>query len=269
MKNSTKVWLFLITLSMAHLIIGYQLADRVGLFIGFLMAVALNLLIFSFGETNLLGKMHAHILEGQDPWGVIEKVNQFSKHAGVFPAPKIYLLETNTPTALALGHAWRRGAIGVSRGLLEKLEHEELHAVIAYLVCYIHRLDSFGFGVTSIIANSFMGLAAALDKPFPKVRPFTWLLSPLAWLVIRIAVNDKNFYDNDDLATSLLHERAWLARALWKLQGYADSVPLEIPPCTSHLFVVSPRGAYEKNWFNQAHPKTSHRIQRLVGYYPI
>jgi heat shock protein HtpX len=271
-----KVWLFIVVTAMLHLFIGYEIAGRLGLFIGFLMAVALNILVFFFGQTQLIGKMQARRLEGQDGWGLNELISSYANRAGV-PTPAVYLMEHETPSAFAIGHTWRKSAVCVSTGLLQKFTPEEIEAVVAHQVCHIRRLDTFAFGVSSTIANSFTGLAQTLDLLWPvnwfrkthKQRPFMTLLSPLAWMVIRLSVSDKNYYQNDDLAASLLGERSALASALWKLESYSQTGPLEIPPCTSHLFVVNPEGLKETNWFFLTHPKMESRLRRLVGYYPL
>jgi heat shock protein HtpX len=54
MKNTTKVWIFLFIVSLAHLFIGYQVGDRAGLLLGFFLAVLFNLSVFFFGEVHLL-----------------------------------------------------------------------------------------------------------------------------------------------------------------------------------------------------------------------
>lgn len=271
-----KVWLFIVVTALLHLFVGYELAGRLGLFIGFLLAVALNVLVFFFGQTQLLTKMSARKLEGQDGWGLNELVSKYANSVGV-PTPSVYLMEHETPAAFAIGHTWRKSAVCVSSGLLKKFTHEEMKAVLAHQVCHIRRLDTFAFGVSSTIANSFVGFSQTLDMMWPvnwfkknhKQRPFMTLLSPLAWLVIRLSVSDKNYYQNDDLAVSLLGERKALSSALWKLESYAQTGPVEVPPCTSHLFIVNPEGLKETNWFFLTHPKMESRLRRLVGYYPL
>jgi heat shock protein HtpX len=269
MRNLTKVWIFIVSLSLFSLLLGYNLGGRAGLLAGFFVALGFNVLIFFFSENSLFKRMRAVRLLGQDSWGLIPQIENMARHAGIFPVPRLYLLPQTTPTALAVGHVWRGSAIGVSEGLLEKFNEEERQAILAYLVCCIHCLGGFWFGVVSLFTNSIMGFAELLDRPWPRVKPFTWAFTPLIGLILKVVATDRSFFQNDDLAASLLHDKNSLARCLWKLQGYSESLPIDIPACTSHLFIVNPKGLVETNWLLKSHPKTDVRIRRLVGFYPL
>ena len=273
MTNSTKVWLFIASLSLASLFVGYHFGDRLGLFLGFLFAVTLNLLIFLFGDTQLLKRMKAERLMGQDPWGLNELAAKYSRSVGL-PTPDVYLTEHATAAAFSCSHAWSQGSICLSTGLLKKFSSAEIAAVIAYEVCQIRNLDSFVLGVTGNIANSLIGVAQWLDQFWPfsqrhSQKPFVTMLSPLAWIVIYLSVTKRNYYANDDMASGLLPDRQILAEALWKLEGLSSSSPMDVPPCSYHLFIVNPLGLKKKNWFFLFHPKIENRIRRLVGHFPL
>lgn len=275
MRNTTKVWLFIVLLSLAQLFLGYKLADRLGLFLGFLSAVGLNIVVFFFGESQLLKKLKASRWQGQDPWGLNERLKRIAHRAGT-KAPHLYVFENETPAAFAVGHTWRSGSICLSSGLLKTFTEAELEATLAHQLCHIQRLDTFAFGVSSTLANSFIGIAQYLDQIWPfkfqnsfTRRPFLNLLSPISWFIIRLSVGHKNYFENDELAATLLPDRKALAQALWKLDSYSETGPMTIPPCTSHLFIVNPEGKKEKNWFLITHPKVELRIKKLIGYYPL
>jgi heat shock protein HtpX len=128
-----------------------------------------------------------------------------------------------------------------------------------------------------MLANLSIAAGQILDHLWPvnifkrqiAQRPFSNLLSPLAWTILRIAVRDKLYFQNDDLAVILIDDRRILAETLWKLEGLAMAEPLKIPACTSHFFIVNPQGLQEKNWFLLTHPKIDIRVKRLIGYYPL
>lgn len=273
---SLKVWFFLAVIAFVHLFIGFKLGGRPGLFIGLLMAMTLNALIFYYGESQLLEKFKTKKLEGQDAWGLLDLAQKYSKLAGT-PPPTIRLIISKNVFAFSLGHTWTRASICISQGMLEKLTAEEIEAVVAHQVCHIRRLDTFAFGVASALANSLVGLAYVLDQTWPinwfrkegYHKPFMAIISPLAWLLIRFAVSDRNYYENDDLAASLLPQRKILATALWKIESYCQTQPLDVAPCTNHLFIVNPDGLRQQNWFYLSHPKIENRIRRLIGSYPI
>lgn len=266
----------MVSLSLALMFIGYNIGGRLGLFVGFLNAVILNTLVYLYGDSQLLMKMDAKKWSGQDPWGLIDLAQKYSKMIGI-PTPQIWVFESDSATVFSLGQSWQRSSICFSTGLLSKLTKDELSTIVAHQVSHIHRLDTFGFGAASVFANLAVAIAQILDKVWPpnlinknkKRRPFLSLLSPLAWSIVRLAVRDKMYFENDDMAVSLIGDRQVLAETLWKLEGMAQSRPLQIPPCTSHFFIVNPQGPTEKNWFLLAHPKIDIRVKRLVGYYPL
>jgi heat shock protein HtpX len=267
--NSTKVWVFILTSSLALLIAGYQIAERLGLFIGFLLALLLNFFVFFYGDSRVLTKLGARQLRGQDAWGLLDLVDKLSSQLGI-PSPAVFITDHPSANALCVGRSWRRGCLCFTYGLLQKLSPEELEAAIAHQLCHIQRLDSFAFSVSSTIANSIVGLGQVLDAMLPyQLKFFGPLLSPVGWLVIKIVVGKTSFYENDLLASQLLGDRQRLGEVLWRLEGLAQTVPLAVPPCTSHLFIVNPEGFKQKNLFLKSHPPIAARLRKLMGYYPI
>ena len=275
-SNSTKVWVFIIGICLFFLVLGYRLGDRLGLLVGLLSAIILNVLIFFYGEAHILNLLKVRLSEGQDPWGVQPLIQDYSYRLGLKRLPRLYLLEENSAVAFCIGIAWRQPCICISEGLLKRFTERDLRAVVAYQIGHIRRMETFGFGVTSILANTLVGLGQLLDQAWPpnffldnKQKPFLAILSPLGWLIIRSVVRTKTFYENDGLAAELVGDRRSLAEVLWRMEGLAQTQPLLIPPCTSHLFMVNPEGFEQKNLFLKFHPAMEARLLKLVGYYPI
>lgn len=275
-SNSTKVWVFIIGICLFFLVLGYRLGDRLGLFVGLLSAIILNLLIFFYGEAHILNLLKVRLSEGQDPWGVQPLIQDYSYRLGLKRLPRLYILEASAAVAFCIGIAWRQPCICISEGLLKRFTEKDLRAVVAYQIGHIRRMETFGFGVTSILANTLVGLGQLLDQVWPpnffldnKQKPFLAILSPLGWLIIRSVVRTKTFYENDGLAAELVGDRRSLAEVLWRMEGLAQTQPLLVPPCTSHLFMVNPEGFEQKNLFLKFHPAMESRLLKLVGYYPI
>jgi len=266
---STKVWIFILSTCLAFLVIGYQLCGRLGLIIGFFLAVLLNFLVFYYGENRVLKKLGAQRWKGQDPWNLNETVAQLSEKIGI-PTPAIYVIPNMSASAFCVGHSWRNGSLGFTEGLLRKFTPEEVKAIIAHQLCHIRRLDTFAFSVSSILANSIVGMGQLLDSFLPsRFRFFQNLLSPLGWIIIKGVVGQSSFYENDMMASQLIDNHRLLGEVLWRLEGLAQTQPLAIPPCTSHLFIVDPEGFSQKNIFLRSHPAMRSRLQKLMGYYPL
>ncbi|WP_374029963.1 M56 family metallopeptidase [Bdellovibrio bacteriovorus] len=268
-NNNTKVWIFILVSSLALLVLGYQLGERLGLLIGFLFALFLNFFVFFYGESRVLAKLNAKRVRGQDAWGLIDKVEKMAAQLRM-PTPAIYVTPHSSANAFCVGHSWKRGSLGFTAGLLQKLDERELEAVVAHQICHIRRLDTFAFSVSSTLANSVVGLGQFLDSFLPyKLQFFMPLLSPIGWLIIKGVVVEKTFFENDLMASELLENRNRLGEVLWRMEGLAQTHPLEVPPCTSHLFMVNPEGFEQKNLFLKSHPAIEVRLQKLMGYYPI
>lgn len=269
LNNNTKVWIFILTSSIALLILGYQLAERLGLLIGFLLALSINFFVFFYGESHVLSKLGARRVKGQDAWGLLEKVRHLSERLNM-PAPAVYVTPHAAVNAFCVGHSWKRGSLGFTAGLLNKLTDRELEAVVAHQLCHIRRLDTFAFGVSSTVANSIVGVGQFMDSLMPyNLKLFMPMLSPLGWVIIKSVVGEKSFFENDLMAAELLDSRPQLGEILWRMEGLAQTIPLEVPACTSHLFIVNPEGFRQKNLFLKSHPTIEVRLQKLMGYYPI
>lgn len=274
--NSTKVWIFILMSSLTLLLLGFELGERWGLFVGFLCAVGLNFFVFFYGESQILRSLRAKQVKGQDPWGLEEILKKYSAHLGVKP-PDLYLIPSETETAFCVNHLWRRGSLAITSALAQNFSKEDLEAVLAYSLCSLNRMDTFAVGVTSTLANALIGLGRLLDHFWPpnyfllkkqKQRPFLKLFSPLSWTLIKIANSHKHYFANDLQAAELIHDRFRVAEVLWRLEGLAQTQPLRPPPCSSHLFIVNPEGYRQKLLF-KSHPSIEVRLQKLMGYYPI
>ncbi len=257
------------------LILGHQLAHRLGLFLGLIAALSMNFFLFFYGENRLLEKLGAIRWRGQDPWGLSGLLVKTCDKLSI-KKPMLCVFDHHTATAFSVGLPWGRSSIAFSTGLLKKLTAEEIEAVLVHQVCHIQRLDSFLFGVSSLIANSLVGFGDFIDQFWipnfffqKKQKIFRTLFSPIGWLIIKSVVRNRVYFENDLLAGELINDRRRLAEVLWRLESLAENNPRLVPACTSHLFIVNPEGLLQKNLFLKSHPPTSERIKRLIGYYPI
>ncbi len=273
MSNSLKVWLFLISTTILILISGYYIGERQGLFIGFLLALGINYLLFFFGESHLLSQFQAVEVEGQDAWGLNNIVRHYARKAGI-PKPRVYIIAHANPVAFALGRSLHHSAITLSLGLIERLSSEQIEAIVALQTTQIRSLDTFAFGMSSTLANAILGFAKILDSMWlPKYfsrslnwQPFGQIFAPVAWLILRLSINPLTYYQNDLQAAELLEKPNLLAETLWRLDAMNTAQPMKVPLCTEHLFVVSPN-RNEKKLIT--HPSVEQRIRKLIGYYPI
>lgn len=71
---------------------------------------------------------------------VLAMVHEIAGKARI-PRPKVYIVENPTPNAFAFGRTQKSSNIALHTGLLEKLSHEEVRAVIAHEIGHIAHRD--------------------------------------------------------------------------------------------------------------------------------
>ncbi|MCX7978783.1 MAG: heat-shock protein [Bdellovibrionaceae bacterium] len=274
-STSTKVWIFIFVTSLIFLLIGYQLAERLGLFVAFLLALGFNFALFFFGQPRLLKSFSSEILRGQDPWGLTDFVAEKSRELSV-PEPEIRILDCESASAFVLNLIWHRPVLALTRGLLQRYSRQELEAAIVHRLCHLHNTSSAAFTISGILANAILRIGGSLDClwignffPGRPSSPFSTLLSPLAWLIVRLVTRDKTFFIVDEMSARIIDDRDRIGRLLWRLESESRVVPMSIPAGTGHLFIVNPERGKQRNPLLLLQPATELRIRKLMGYYPL
>ncbi len=105
------------------------------------VAIGLPLVVTELGERAVLATVSARIVgERAEPW-LHEALARLCAAADL-PRPRIAVSESPVPNTLAAGRSRRRGVIVVTRGLIERLEPQELEAVLAHELCHIAHRDA-------------------------------------------------------------------------------------------------------------------------------
>jgi heat shock protein HtpX len=291
-SNKTKVLALLIIVSLLILMIGYTSAGRIGLFIGFVLTVFFHMTLLFFGKTKIIEHIGARKILGQDPWDLVSLVDKYSKHLQI-PRPAIYICETPQVFAFSVNgdssftvdtiveSTGQNSVICFSTGLLYRLRKSEVEAIVARQVTQTAYLNTLSRNIAHVLAFSIIGLGGFLDHLWilnvvkrlfnsQKIqRPFSSILSPVAWAILKIPFSDQIYFIVDETTARLTNDRHSLAEALWKLEGYAQNQILNPPVGTHQYFAVNPFGLRETNKFLLTHPKVEHRIQKLLGYFPL
>lgn len=279
MKNKnttpTQVWLFVLLTSLTFLILGSQVMGRMGLFIGLFSAVIFHTLLFVWGEGLVLSRFKLEPMKGRDPWGLNEKCSQWAADQQM-PTPELMILDADLPTAFSFEAPWRSPMIALSKGLLKNLKQKELEAVLAYQISHLKNRQNLRSTVCLMLANSLSKLSEKLDHLWipslvfeKKQKPFLFLFSPLISLFVHLSQSQQSQMTADLNAAHLIASRDLLGQVLWKLEGWALTHPMDVPPATSQLFIVNPERIRQKNTLLQFHPPMQRRLEKLVGYYPI
>jgi heat shock protein HtpX len=280
MKNKTvtptQVWLFVILTSLVFLILGSQIASRMGLFIGLFVAVTFHTLIFIWGEGLILKRFKLQPMKGRDAWGLNEKRDQWLAESKMGSAPGLWILDQELPTAFSFEAPWKKPMIAFSSGLLKNFSKPEIEAVLAHQMCHLQTRQNLKSTVSLMIANTLSRMCHHLDHLWipslvfeKKQKPFLFLMSPLIYFLVELSQSQQNQMAADLNAAHLVESRELLGQVLWKLEGWALTHPMDVPAATSQLFIVNPERIRQKNTLLQFHPPLQKRLEKLVGYYPI
>lgn len=277
-RGSLKIWFFLSALSITFMVGGLKLGDRHGLLLGFLTALAINGLVFFYGDLRLLKRFPCERLEGQDAWGLLARLEALAAKADM-PVPRLFLIRLDTPTTMSIGMSTGRAAILVSEGLVREFNESETEAVLAFEVARLKRQVTTASTAAAALTAGIAKVARALDqylflqvifKPRPgTLGPTMRLMQPLIALLARVAIGQRQYLESDRLAAELIGDPARLARVLWKLHSYQTTKPLEISPSDTPLFVVSPLTTQFWYKYLQLQPAVERRIRQLVGHFPL
>lgn len=205
--------------------------------------------------------------------------------AGGIPVPKIYVIEDRAMNAFATGRNPQNGVIVFTRGLLEKLNDEELKGVIGHELSHIKNYDILLgtiivvlVGMISIISNIilrsfiFGGRGRSSDRRtgglisliLLVVGILLILFSPIIATIIRLAISRNREFLADSSGALITRYPAGLANALRKISS--NSRLRTASDATAHLFISNPfgkrAGSFLGNLFS-THPPVEERIRRL------
>jgi heat shock protein HtpX len=209
-------------------------------------------------------------------------VEEMAIAAGIVK-PHVYVIENAALNAFATGMSPARSAIGVTRGLLEALNREELQGVVGHEMGHIVNWDiRYATAVGVIVGLIALVSDAALralyfsdrSRNSSKAGPgavFVMLalvafaaLAPVFALLVQFAVSRQREFLADATSVRLTRHPEGLITALGKLAASAQ--PFRgANRATQHMFIVNPfRNFREKSSRLYAtHPPIELRINRL------
>lgn len=287
-SNIRKTWiliiLFLILIITLSWFFSYLLDEQTILLIGVFFSIVISFSSYWFSDKLILSMARAKLIEKKDNPELYRIVENLCITAGL-PLPKIYILNEAQPNAFATGRDSQHAVIAVTKGLLEKLDRNELEGVIAHELAHIGNKDMLLGSVIVILA----GIVALISRQFLRIS--SWerrggddrksrsgflfifgilaaILAPIVATLIRLAISRKREFLADATGALLTRYPEGLASALEKISN--DSSVLRVADTsTSHLYISNPfKGKESQSWFTKlfmTHPPTEERIKVLRG----
>jgi heat shock protein HtpX len=209
-------------------------------------------------------------------------VENLSITAGL-PKPRVYIIEDPAPNAFATGRDKKHALIGVTTGLLNMLDRNELEGVIAHELSHIGNRDILVMTVAVVLVG-FVSVLADIalrmsmfggdnrDKNLGPLMLVAFvagiILAPIAAQLIQLAISRKREFLADADGALLTRYPDGLASALGKIASYADPMH-RASATTAHLFISNPFGAQQAGKFFaklfSSHPPVEERISALTG----
>jgi heat shock protein HtpX len=288
-KNVWKTWLLMATFLVVIMAIGYVFAmvyDNLAiLVIAIVFSLFMNFFSYWYSDKIVLAMYRAQpIVKEQNPdlWNVVENL---SITAGL-PMPRVYIIPDAAPNAFATGRNKEHAAMAVTSGLLQILNRTELEGVIAHELSHIGNRDILIstvvivlVGFVSILSQIFLrgmifggrrgGDREGGNAIFMLIGIVLAILSPIAVVLIQLAVSRKREYLADASGALLTRYPEGLANALRKISQNTQPMK-QASQATAHLFIANPFGSAGKkiSGLFSTHPPVEDRI-RILGGMPI
>ncbi len=278
MSNMLKTTLFLALLTGLFMAVGGLLGGRGGMMTAFVLALVMNFVSYWFSDKIVLRMYGAQPLGESEAPVVHRIVRSLATRAGI-PMPKLYLLPSEAPNAFATGRNPQHAAVAVTHGILRIMDETELEGVLAHELSHVLNRDILISTIAATIAGAISMLAnmAQWGLMFGGARHdddeghgtnpialiLTFILAPLAAMIIQMAVSRAREYQADASGAKLTRNPLGLASALGKLEQASRMVPMNANPATAHLFIVNPLSGRSLMSLFATHPPVQDRIARL------
>ena len=253
MSNLAKTRILFIFISISVITMGRLIDPQNGIFWGILAALCIIFCLYFLSDYHNARFFPGQKLEGSDPWGLIHTTAQLSQKAKIL-SPQIFVIPHKSFQTLAFGRSPSSGKIFFTESLLEKLNEQDIRAVLSYHIAGIKKHNTLIYNIASCLSG---------------ILSSTIFLQPLAWLILKLCTPPSNYFQTDKLASSYLKEPKDLATTLWKINSYMQAHPSEFNWWLSPLFIVNP--LTKNNWFRYLNlqPSVEKRIEKLMGKFPI
>src|SRR5256886_942914 len=195
------------------------------------------------------------------------------------PMPKVAIIPTQTPNAMATGRNPQHAVVAVTQGILSLLSEDELRGVLAHEVSHVRNRDILVMSVAATLAGaiSFMARMFGWNMLFGGgsrdrngnaatliLALVGMILAPIAAILVQLATSRSRKYKADYSGAKTIGQPPPLASPLEKLGGATRRSPLTFgSPAPQSLFIVTPfaGGAFVRIF--SPPPPIQERIARL------
>jgi heat shock protein HtpX len=286
-SNITKTWGLMGIFFVVVIFVGWVFAQAYQssaiLYGAVLLSLLMNVTSYWYSDTIALAVSGAKSVSREEYFDLYTVTENLCITAGI-PMPKVYVINDPAPNAFATGRNPKHASIAVTSGLLESLSRVELEGVVAHELAHIKNYDILLstavvvlVGFLSLLSDFFLRSMRFRGRDndrgnviFLMVGIVLAILSPIAGVIIQLAISRKREFVADATGALLTRYPEGLASALEKISSYTSTMRIT-HRATAHLFISSPLGGISKNttgWFSRlfmTHPPIEDRIAALRG----
>ena len=162
--NTVKTVLLLGVLSGLLLFLGEAFGGRNGLYVGLMLAVAMNFFSYFFSEKIALATYSAQPVTPDQNSAVYARVGPIvaglAQHMGI-PMPKLWLIPDPSPNAFATGRNPQHASVAFTAGILDAMSDSEIEGVVAHELGHVLHRDILISSVAATIATAITASVAA------------------------------------------------------------------------------------------------------------
>lgn len=236
-----------------------------------------------FSDKLALASAKAQVITEADSPEFYGLVRSLAERANL-PMPKVAVSPSEQPNAFATGRGPRHAVVCATQGLLRTMPRDELEGVMAHELMHVKHRDILIGSVAAAIATAISAIAQMAmfatmfaggrddeDRPNPLAVMAVSLLAPIAAGLIQMAVSRSREYEADRGAAELIGSGEPLARALERIEAYAQRIPMQVPPAQAQAYIHNPLSEFKHRpgtgvdvgRLFSTHPPTEERIRRL------
>jgi heat shock protein HtpX len=250
-----------------------------------LIATGVGVMLYYASTAAVLAISGGHEVTKEEEPDLYNIVENLSIGSGL-PMPHVWVVEDDAPNAFATGRSPKQAHVAATRGIINKLNHRELEAVMAHEMSHVGNYDTRMMSTVAVVVGMVALLADLLlrftmfgagarsdnrDKGGGSLGVIILViamvfivLSPIIATIMQLAISRQREYLADSCGALLSRDPQALADALEKISQ--DPTPLHSAnKATAPLYIENPLGehtSFLNNLFD-THPPVAERIKLL------
>jgi len=284
LRSAALIVVFVLLVALIGFVFG-QATDwgYLGLVLALVVAFVMSWGSYWYSDKIVLSMSRARPVDRDTEPYLVNTVEGLAIAAGL-PVPRAYVIDDPSPNAFATGRNPENAAIAVTSGLVAMMNRQELEGVLAHELAHIKNYDTLLQTLAAVLAGSVTLISEWM------LRSFWWgggrrrdentgqlgailmivalvlaILSPIAAMLIQMAISRRREYLADASAAMLTRYPPGLANALRKIGGDRNKLR-SANKATESLYIVNPlkgdRSGGMSALFN-THPPLEDRVARL------